>query len=223
MDDPRVVSDLDGPGQSDHQFCGLRARLWSPCEAVLQRSTLEQLQGNEWRAIGLADLENLDDVGMMEPGDSLGLDPDAGQMIGAAPSVSTDHLHGNLAIQSPLPRPIDDPHTSLAQQVEDLISGDSRQTGTGLAADRSHARNRASRLPRVRGSVICSHLARREIGRDPIAGDGRLSIEPGCELAPRCPGGETPRRRRSRLRADRLAPEPRHWDLQGLSTRQGCS
>ena len=80
VDDSGVVCDLNGPGQSDQKLGGIPARLWSACEAVLQRATLEQLQGNEWFAVGLADLENLDDIGMTKASDGLGLDPDAGEM-----------------------------------------------------------------------------------------------------------------------------------------------
>jgi hypothetical protein len=179
MDNPRVVRDLDGPGQSDQQLGGIPTGLRRPCKAAIERATVEQLERNKWSAIDLADLENLDDVGMMEPSHGLGLDPHAGQMIGVPSSRSLDHLDGNQAIEAPLPRPIDDAHTPFAQQIEEIISSDLRRAGICLAPDRSQAWNRTSSLVGIRGSAWSFRRARIHIGRDLTVVGGRLPIEPG--------------------------------------------
>ena len=78
MDDPGLVGDVDGPGQGAMQLGRRPARLRGACQAVGEAAPLEQLQGDERQAVGLADVVDLDDVGMAEPGDRLGLDAEAG-------------------------------------------------------------------------------------------------------------------------------------------------
>ena len=82
MDDPGLVGGVDGPGQRHHQLGGLPARLRRAGQAVVEAAALEQLQRDERQAVRLADLVDLDDVGMPEPGDRLGLDAEAGQVLG---------------------------------------------------------------------------------------------------------------------------------------------
>ena len=84
MDDPGVVGNLDGLGQGDDQLGGLAAGPGRAAEAVVEAAALEQLERDVGQALGLADVVDLDDVGMAEPGDGLGLDPEAGEMLGRA-------------------------------------------------------------------------------------------------------------------------------------------
>ncbi len=126
VDDSGVVGELDGPGERDQELGGRAAGLGRTCEPVIERAPLEQLEGNEGCAGGFADLEDLNDVGMTQPGDRLGLDEEPGLSFGATGPVPADHLHGNQAIQSELPRLVDDAHASLAEHVKELVAGDRR-------------------------------------------------------------------------------------------------
>ena len=66
----------------DHELGRRAARLGRPLEAVGEAPPFEQLERDEGAAVGLADVVDLDDVGMVEPGDGLGLDQEPGAMLG---------------------------------------------------------------------------------------------------------------------------------------------
>ena len=74
VDDPGLVRDVDGPGQGHQQLGRRPARLRSAGQPVGEAAALEQLQGDERQAVRFADVVDLDDVGVAEPGDRLGLD-----------------------------------------------------------------------------------------------------------------------------------------------------
>ena len=65
MDDPRVMSDLNGPSQRDHQLGRSPARLRIARQPIIQRASFQQFQRHEWQRVDLADLVDLHDVGML--------------------------------------------------------------------------------------------------------------------------------------------------------------
>ena len=86
-----------------------------PASRSARLPAFEQLQRDERQAVDLADLVDLDDVGMAEPGDGLGLDPEAGEVVGAGLAAAADHLEGDQAVQARLPGLVDDPHAAFAE------------------------------------------------------------------------------------------------------------
>ncbi len=126
MDDPRLVRDVDGPGQGDHELRGLSSRLRIARQSLVEGTAVEQLQRDERQASRLADVVDLDDVVMSQPRDRLGLDPEAGEIIGSCLATASDHLQGDQAIQPQVPRLVDHPHPTLAQPLQDVVAVDER-------------------------------------------------------------------------------------------------
>ena len=98
------------------------SRLGRARQAVVEVAPLEQLQRHERQAVDLADVVDLDDVGMAEPGDGLGLDAEPGEVIGPGLAAAEDHLQGDQAVQAPLAGLVDDAHPPLAQLLQDLVA-----------------------------------------------------------------------------------------------------
>jgi hypothetical protein len=78
VDDPGPVCHVHRSGQSFHQLRRLARRLEIPRQSVLQAPAFEQFEGNEGRALDVAQLMDLDDMGIIELGDCLGLDEEPG-------------------------------------------------------------------------------------------------------------------------------------------------
>ena len=89
------------------------------------------LQLEEGQAVGLADVVDLDDVGVLELGDGLGLGQEAGGGDGVGVGAGQDHLQGAGAVQADLPGLVDDPHAAAAQLALDLVAGDGRRGAVG--------------------------------------------------------------------------------------------
>ena len=58
------------------------------------------LQREERQAVGLADVVDLHDVGVLQAGDGLGLGQEAGDGLGAGMSTGQDHLQDARAVQA---------------------------------------------------------------------------------------------------------------------------
>ena len=123
MDDPRSWATWMALASATSSSAAWPARLGVARQAIFQGSPLEQLQGHERHPVGLADLVDLHDVGMPEPGDRLGLDAEPGQVVGTGP-VPADHLQGDQPVQAALAGLVDDAHAPFANQVHDLVGGD---------------------------------------------------------------------------------------------------
>ena len=132
MDDPGLMGDLDGPGQRHHQFGRLSSRLRIARQPFVEDAALEQLERDVRQAARLADVVDLDDVGMAQPRDRLGLDPEAEEMVGSRLAPPTDHLQGDQAVQPAVPRLVHDTHPALAQPLEDVVAADDRPLGRFL-------------------------------------------------------------------------------------------
>ena len=67
----------------------------------------------------LADLVDLHDVGVLQPGDGLGLGAEAGQLLPSpACAAGQDHLEGDEAVEPDLPGLVDDAHAAAAQLAQ---------------------------------------------------------------------------------------------------------
>ena len=136
MDDPRVVGRLNGPGQRDQQLGGLPAGLGRAVQAIGQRSPLQELERHEGQVVDLADLVDLNDVGMAELGDGLGLGAKAGEVLGACLLPAADHLHRDHAVQTGLAGQVNHPHAPFAELFQELVAGNRGPVGgaVGLVA-----------------------------------------------------------------------------------------
>jgi hypothetical protein len=70
---------------------------------------------------------DLHDVGVLEPGDGLGLRQEAGAELGAVVLAGQDDLQGAEAVEPDLAGQIDDAHPAAAQLGQDLAARDIRE------------------------------------------------------------------------------------------------
>jgi len=75
----------------------------------------------------LADLEDLDNVGMLKTGDRLGLGAEACQGLGLGCDGGPDQFQGDNAIERHLPCLVNDTHTAASQLAQDIVTGDQRR------------------------------------------------------------------------------------------------
>ena len=123
MDDPGLVRGIDGPGQRGHELRPGTAGLGGARQSIIEIAAFEQLQGDERQAVHFTDVIDLQDVRMPEPGDRLGLDAEACQVIHPHLAPADDHLEGDESIQAQLPGLVNDAHAPLAELPHDLVAG----------------------------------------------------------------------------------------------------
>ena len=105
--------------------------------ASVQAAALDVLQLEERQAVGLADVVDLDDVGVLQPGDRLGLGQEADRCFGPAwaPPGSSS---GAGAIQQDLTGLVHHAHAATAQLAQDLVAldrGDDEVVASRAVAD----------------------------------------------------------------------------------------
>ena len=126
VDDPPAVGGVDRVGQGLHQP-GRRSDRHRRAGILLgQGAPLDQFQDQVGAAVMLADLEDLDDVGVLEARHGLRLGAEAGPDLGPGELPLADHLEGDRAVEPDLPRLVDDAHPAPAQLAEDLMPVDFR-------------------------------------------------------------------------------------------------
>ena len=125
-------------------------------------------------AAGLADVVDLDDVGVLEAGDGLGLLVEPRQGDGAGVGAGQDHLERDQTIQVDLAGLVNDPHAAPAQLLEDLEAGDDWPPGRSPGSRRGRVRRfeRAGRrrgIDRAGGGVAGQTLAHPRLRGQPAA------------------------------------------------------
>ncbi len=121
MDDALLVGVLDGAGHLFEQMGGLAGRR---AGGVAEAAAGDELHGEERPAVDLANLVDLDDAGVLQPGCGLGLAAEALPFGGAGKDVAADHLEGDDTVEGQLAGPVDDAHAAGAQFVEQFVAGD---------------------------------------------------------------------------------------------------
>ena len=114
-------------------------------ELPVQAAAGHVLQLEEGQAVGLADVVDLDDVRVLEPGDRLGLGQEAGDGLGRRHGRRPGSSSGAGAIEPDLACLVDDAHAAAAQLAEDLIAGD---RGRGRSAGAPDAAGDPGIVPR---------------------------------------------------------------------------
>ena len=124
MDDPQTMSVLDGAGQNrDH----LRRRSECPgrvVEPVGEVASLDILHLEVKPAVVVAKSVDLNDIGVPNLGDGLGLSQEADEVLGASMFALEDHFQSAKAIEPELARLVNDGHAAAAQLGQDLIARD---------------------------------------------------------------------------------------------------
>ena len=130
MHDARLMRCVHGAGESLHQFGRCANGLGRPFEPIGQASPFEQLERDERATFDLAEVIDLDDVGVAKAGDGLGLDHEPLVSGGAGVLAVTDHLQCDNAVQGTVPGLVNDTHPAAAQLGEQLEFGDAGQVDT---------------------------------------------------------------------------------------------
>ncbi len=124
VDDPALVSHMDRPGQRLGQPGRPAKRLGHSPEHPRQVPPRDILHGQKGKALVLADLEDLDDVGMHQLGGRLGLVPQPRPFPQAGVLAGQDHLERDDPAQAGLAGLVHDPHAPAADLLEDLVVAD---------------------------------------------------------------------------------------------------
>jgi hypothetical protein len=92
---------------------------------------VEELHGHVGAPVGLAQVEDGDDVGMAESADGLRLAGKALVKLVVVPDLRGQHLEGHHASEGRVAGAIDDAHRTFAQLVEDVVPADPGHAGRG--------------------------------------------------------------------------------------------
>ncbi len=92
VDDPALVGVVEGPGQLLDEPRGLARRLGIARELLLEAAARGVFQHQVALPLELADLVDLHEVGVLEPGRGLGLVAEAGGDLGIGVDPGADHL-----------------------------------------------------------------------------------------------------------------------------------
>jgi hypothetical protein len=126
VDDAALVRVADRQRQRPHQLRRRPRRLRFAGEVLGEAAAADPLQRQERPAVVLAHLVNLDDVGVLQPGDRLGFPTEACQLVGAGVGPGTQDLQRHHPVQGELPGTVDGAHAALADLLQDLVTRDHR-------------------------------------------------------------------------------------------------
>ena len=183
---PFLMGIVHRPGQGLDQGGGLGGRLGRAAQLLLEAAALEQFQGKVGLAVVVADLVDLDEVGVLKLGHRprLGQEPRQVHVSRGQVPARPDHLQGHQALELKVAGLVDDAHAPLAQLAEDLVAGYYRQMGRQerIAILRDVRPARARRLP-----LPCAFPWRRRVrsdrvvprwGYDPRSAENQTRVAP---------------------------------------------
>src|SRR5690349_6544109 len=131
MDNAFVVRRRQAQGDLGGVVNRLPERQRTGAQAVAQALAFQQLADDIGRAIGLPQVINRKDVGMVERGRGARLLLEAAQALGVSRELRWQYLDGNLAPKARVARAIDLTHSPRADRAEDFV-------GAERGADTSH-------------------------------------------------------------------------------------
>ena len=126
MDDVPLVGESDRAGELLDEPGRVPGRPGRPVEPVGEAATADEFQFQVRQPVGLADLEDLDDVRVPHPGRRPGLGQEPGEPVRSDVGAAQDHLQGDRTVERLVPGLVDDPHPAAAQHAEDLVPRDDR-------------------------------------------------------------------------------------------------
>jgi hypothetical protein len=122
MHDSMLVGMMDRPREGLDEFRRGANRLGPAIESVGQTAAFHVFQAQEWHAVLLAHLMDLDDIGMPEPSDRFGFAAKALALGSAGMRPGEDHFEGNEPIKTQLARFVDDAHTAASNFLDDFVA-----------------------------------------------------------------------------------------------------
>ena len=131
VEDAVLVGEVHRPRQAGAEQRGLARRQGLAAQLAVERSAVDEFEREERQPILFADVVDLDDVRMLEGGDRLGLDVEAGQLMGAGMGARQDHLEGHEPVEPALACLVHDAHAAPAELAEDPVAGDGRPISGG--------------------------------------------------------------------------------------------
>ena len=122
MDDPAIVGHRHGARQGLDELGGRPGTRRALADPLVETASVDQLQREERQAVVLAGLVDLDDIGMRELGDGLGLGAESRQAHGTHVHPGEDHLQGDHALQTPVPGLVDHAHAAAPEFLQDVVT-----------------------------------------------------------------------------------------------------
>jgi hypothetical protein len=131
MDDVRLVRLGQPLADLDEQVDGLAdlALLGDVGPQRLPRDVLHRDVPPRRLLLGLPDVVDREDVGMVQRRRGLGLEPEARHGGRIAAQLLRQELDGHVAVQPHVPRPVDHAHPARTQRRDDLIRTETRAGG----------------------------------------------------------------------------------------------
>ena len=155
VDDAVLVGEVHRMGERFEKTGGVLGHLRLAGERLIQRRPIDVFQRKMGERITFADLVDLHDVGVLQSGNGLRLDLEAGQLLGAGMATGKDHLQRHQTVEFPLPRLVDDSHSPAAEFAKNVVATDIRNLASGDRINR-----RADRGALERG--VAGHPGRRK-------------------------------------------------------------
>ena len=157
MNDPLAVRLGDRTRQRLDELRRGRSGPGGAVESLVEAAAGQVLELEVGEAADRADVVDLHDARVAEPGDRLGLAPEPRRGGRGEVGAGQDHLQGTAAVEGELVRQVDHPHPAAAQLAEDLVP----------RAPQLLERVAAEVRPRQRFTGVRRLVARRLAGRGP--------------------------------------------------------
>src|SRR5262245_47096172 len=160
---PALVGVMHGPGQRLDQGGGLVGRQRAAGQHLRQAGAFHELQDEVGLPLLLADLVDVDDVGVLQTGDRQRLAPEAAHLLRAGQVAGADHLEGNAAAQPHLPGLVHHAHPAPAHLPHQLEVPD-RPWRKGLFRAQGDAQLLHRRQPAEAGGQVRQVRVLRQAG-----------------------------------------------------------
>src|SRR5438128_2836450 len=121
MENAALVGMMDGAGHRGEQPRGAALIAAEALEVIGEAAAFEQLHAEEGGASEIADVVDRHDVGMIEIGRLFSLVAEALDLLRRGTRTGQNHLQGDDAIETLLPRFVDDAHAAALDLVEELV------------------------------------------------------------------------------------------------------
>jgi DNA invertase Pin-like site-specific DNA recombinase len=128
VDDAALGGSVNGAGQHLDQLGGLSRGLGPRADPVLQVAAVEVLHREKGVPVVFADLEDLNQVGVLQTGNGFNLGLEASPLRRRGVPARQQHFQRDQPLQAGLTRLVDHAHAAAAQFAEDLIAWNARKS-----------------------------------------------------------------------------------------------
>jgi hypothetical protein len=159
VDDVLLVGDVHGPGEQFDHLRGLARILRLPLQLPVQTAAVDELQDEVRCALVHAEVEHLDDVGMLQAAQHLRLAAKTDQRLGRRIGADVEHLQRHDAAELGVDRPVDDTHAAGAEDAENLVTTNLFNSFRSRVMERRRRRRRRRRIGGARSCrMVCRQL-----------------------------------------------------------------